>query len=475
MENKIASQKNDTDGVEEWMNSFDLGEDEIYEQRQNLQEFVQLDDLYLDVLSPSFPQSCEKEIQRIISIKSDDIEVADPNNSRAGAFPSEPFKVLRKYSRRRHLRDDNDENSDAPHPSFSITRTIKLAAGMFVHSISELSHEDSTEVRLVQNLLSCAKSVAEKQHGRAIKFLKACGEMSSPTGSPLQRLAFNVSEALKPTKCVNSIPTYYKQFPVTQITNLVGSHTILQYLDKARRIHAIDLEIRSGVQWVQFMQDVAAGRSENPIHHIRITVVASTSKRLILEEIGRELARFADSVNLKFTFGVVLIEDVLELNRDLFDLNSDESVVVYASYTLVTLIERDERLDHVMDVIRILSPCIMLVTKMEANYCLKDQEMSRVDIESTLFRSSINNVLAAEEDERMLRHVPVHVFWRACFDGFGMLETELSFSSLDQANLLLRECSIGNSITLCRNGGSLIVGWKGTALTSLSAWKVRSH
>ncbi|KAG6433646.1 hypothetical protein SASPL_105261 [Salvia splendens] len=349
----------------------------------------------------------------------------------------------------------------------------QTAAGDYVHSLSELSNEDSSDVRLVQNLMSCATSVAEKQHGRAKKFPEACGEMSSPTGSPLQRLAFYVSEALsakiglentkhetnenkkrqknavfrhlEPTKRVGSIPAYYKEFPVTQITNIVGSHTILRYLGKARMIHAFDLEIRSGVQWVQFMQDVASGLGENPVHHVRITTVA---------------------------FGVVLVEDVLELDRDLFGVNADESVVVYASYILVTLVGRAERLEHVTEVIRSLSPCIMLVTEMEAN--CNAPKTSRVDIESTLFWSSINNALVAEEEDRMLRHVRLHV-WRACFDSFGMVETELSFSSLDQANLLLRECSNGSSITMCRNGGCLIVGWKGTALTSLSAWKVRNH
>lgn len=524
MENKKAPQKNESDAVEEWMNAFDLAEDEIHEQRQNLREFVHLDDLYLDVQSPPFPHSCEEDILSLVGINSNDMEVTEPSKT---SF-SEPFHVLRKYSRWRCLRDCKDGNTTTPRASCSIAKTIKLAAGNSVHSLSELNNEDSSDVRLVQNLMSCATSVAEKQHGRAKKFLEACGETSSPTGSPLQRLAFYFSEALsvkiglentkhetneenkkkqkntvfrhlEPTKCVNSIPAYYKEFPVTQITNLVGSHTILRYLGNARRIHAVDLEIRSGVQWVQFMQDVAAGRGENPVHHVRITAVASASKRLIIEETGRELGRFADSVNLRFSFGVVLVEDVLELDRDLFGLNADESVVVYASYTLVTLVGRAERLDHVMEVIRSLSPCIMLVTEMEANCnapsfierfveslflfgaffdslsdCLEGEETSRADIESTLFRSSINNVLAAEEEKRMLRHVPLHV-WRACFDSFGMVETELSFSSLDQANLLLRECSNGSSITMCRNGGCLIVGWKGTALTSLSAWKVRNH
>lgn len=514
---KSSHQKSDFDGVEEWLNSFDLAEDDVSQhqingQRQHLQEFIHLDDLYLDVLSPPF-QSCEDEIMRLISVKSKDTEVKEPKKSRAGTSPShESFEVLRKY---------NDRISDvarARAPSFSIVKIIKLAESERGNELSVSDQTLSKEVRLVQNLLSCAESIAEKQHERAVGFLKVCGEMSSAAGTPIQRLAFYFSEALRlkigegdreekrnramlfePAKFVDSMPTYFKQFPVSQISNLVGSQTILRYLHKARRVHVVDLEIRSGVHWVQFMQDVAARRDHHPIRHLRITAVGEASKESILEETGRQLASFAESVNLKFTFGVVLVEDVLELNKDGFGLDSGEHVVVYAAYALVMMIGRPDRLDHLMKVIRSLGPCIMVATEIEANCnspsfvelfvgslflfgaffdslsdCLKDQETSRMDLESTLFRSSINNVLVAEGEERMLRHVPIDA-WRACFAGFGLVETELSFQSLDQANLLLRDFSYGSSITLCRNGGCLIVVWKGTALTSLSAWKIRKH
>ncbi|KAH6769595.1 hypothetical protein C2S52_014398 [Perilla frutescens var. hirtella] len=555
MEYKKPSEKSDCDRVEEWiasditlfdsLNSFchaedDLGlamsQHQIFEQ-PHFQEFGHIDDLYLDVLSPPF-QSCGDEIQKIINVvESQDAKLVVPKKSRVS--PSESFEVLRKYSRR-HLMDDRGDEIQPAHVgglALSTEIVIKLAAEKFIQSMPEssnelsllnhpypsslltLSEEDSKEVQLVQNLLSCAEKVAEKQYERALKFLKECGEMNSFTGTPIQRLAFYISEALyekiaketgrqkepekkpakaiEPAKFVSSIPVYFKQFPVTQITNLVGSQTILHYLNKARKIHIIDLEIRSGVQWVQLMQDVAA-RREHPIQHLKITAVGTKSK-LILEETGRQLASFAESVKLKFTFKIVVVEDILSLKLDLFDVNADESVAVYAAYTLMTMIGRADRLNHLMGVIRNLCPCVMVVTEMEANCnsqcyierfveslflfgalfdsladCLKDQESSRVDIESTLFRSSINNVLAAEGEERMMRHVRINV-WRAIFAGFELLEIEPSLPSLDQANLLLQHFSYGSSITLCRNDKCLTLGWKGTELTSLSAWKVHKY
>lgn len=494
---------------------------QIYEQQHYFEEVGLYDDLYLDVLSPPF-QSCGDEIRRIIGVELQDTEVIEPKKSRPYVSPSESLELLRKYNRGLALSTDI---------------IIKLAAGKFIQSLSKSSNEismlnhpypssiltlcdeDSKEVQLVQNLLCCAEKVAEKQYQRAIKFLEECGEMSSDTGTPIQRLALYVSEALlekianetgrkkkpekkpikplEPAKFVSSIPIYFKQFPVTQITNLVGSQTILHYLEEARKIHVVDLEIRSGVQWIQMMQDVAA-HSEHPIQHLKITAVGTKSKS-ILEETGRQLARFAESVNLNFTFKIVMVEDISNLNQDLFDRDADESVAVYAAYTLMTMIGRADRLEHLMGVIRNLSPCVMVVTEMEANCnsphyverfveslflfgalfdsladCLKDQETSRMDIESTLFRSSIKNILAAEGEERMMRHLPINA-WRALFAGFGLLEIEPSLSSLNQANLLLQHLSYGSSFTLCRNERCLTVGWKGTAVTSLSAWKVQKH
>lgn len=527
---KKSSEESDFDGAEEWiasdstlfdsLNSFYLAGDEpehhIHEEQQHLQnEFRHFDELYLDVLSPPF-QWYGDETRRAVVVESHDAEVIEPKKSSC-----ESFKVLRTIS------DKFSDVARARNPSLSIEKMIKIAAEKFIQSISEgrnelsmldhshsssilttLSSENSKEVHLVQNLLSCAEKVAEKKYECSIQFLKKCGEMSSATGTPIQRLAFYASEALllkitketgerkqlmkpfEPTKFVDSMPIYFKLFPITQITNLVGSHTILRYLEGSRMIHIVDLEIRSGVQWVQLMQDLSA-QTDHPIQYLKITAIGLKSKsKSILEETGRQLADFAESVNLKFSFKIVIVDDILDLNQEMFDLDSDETVAVYASYTLMTMIGRGDSLEHLMEIMKTLSPCAMIVTEMEANCnspfymerfveslflfgaffdslaeCLKGHETSRMDIESTLFRSSMNNIMAGEGEEMVLRHLPIDI-WRGILGGFGLVEMELSFSSLSQANLLLQ-----NNVTLCRNDRCLIVGWKGIALISLSAWK----
>ncbi|KAJ6952326.1 hypothetical protein NC653_041461 [Populus alba x Populus x berolinensis] len=51
-----------------------------------------------------------------------------------------------------------------------------------------------------------------------------------------------------------------------------------------------------------------------------------------------------------------------------------------------------------------------------------------------------------------------------------MVETDLSSSSLYQAKLIVKKFNFASSFTPDVDGKSLVFGWKGTPLHSLSAW-----
>ncbi|KAJ0857426.1 putative transcription factor GRAS family [Helianthus annuus] len=86
------------------------------------------------------------------------------------------------------------------------------------------------------------------------------------------------------------------------------------------------------------------------------------------------------------------------------------------------------------------------------------------------FGKGINNVVASEGNERVIRHVHINV-WRKFFAQFGMKEAELSLSSLYQANLVTEKFSYGSCCTFDRDGDSLVIGWKGTPVEYVTAWK----
>ena len=112
------------------------------------------------------------------------------------------------------------------------------------------------------------------------------------------------------------------------------------------------------------------------------------------------------------------------------------------------------RIENIMRVIRVMNPCLMVVSEIEANHnspifvnrfievlfffgayfdciatCMKQNCKNREIIESMFFGEGIRNMVAAEGEERKIRHVKFDV-WRAFFVRYGMEEAEFSMSSL---------------------------------------------
>ncbi|KAI3469294.1 hypothetical protein Pfo_025957 [Paulownia fortunei] len=519
---------------------FAMSKYQINQQLQQFAEFGSANHLYPDATPQTL--SSGDGFRKIACMDSQKSELIEPKKKGPDLFPSGSFEILKKYgSRCRRL---NGENMNFPSyeterkvsSGLSIETIIQLAAEKFIQStslmsneLSVLSHaypssilchseEDYEGVQLVQNLLSCAEKVDEKQYERARNLLLECDRMSCPGGTPVQRLVFYFTEALyekidretgritpnglgkkveDPLEALKSPDTtliaFHKELPLSQITKFAGIQAVVDNIAKASKVHFIDFEIRKGIQCTILMQALAA-RCEHPIEHLKITAVGTTSKASI-EETGRQLMSFAQSLGLQVSFNVVMVEDFLDLNKNLFELDADEVIAVYAAYTLMNMIGRPDQLEHLMRVIRTTNFCVMVVTEVEANCnspifvdrfvealffygacfesmadCMKNDEKHRSLAEATCFSSSIRNIVATEGEERKIRHVSISV-WRDFFTHFGFEETELSMSSMYQANLVLHNFTSGNSYTFDIDGKSLLIGWKGTPVSSLSVWK----
>nr|XP_043616265.1 DELLA protein GAI1-like [Erigeron canadensis] len=190
-----------------------------------------------------------------------------------------------------------------------------------------------------------------------------------------------------------------------------------------------------------------------------------------------------------------MIEDMLDFNVNLLELNDDEQVAVYSPFRLSYLIVRSNRLEHLMREIRKINPCITLISEVEANHTspafvnrfiealffygalfdsmsdqLADSEVNKKFAESVFYGEPIRNIVAAEGEERTVRHVGIDV-WRAFFARFGMLEVELSDACLNEAKLLINNFDCANSCMLRVDGKCFLVGWKGVPIFSVSAWK----
>ncbi|MBA0616499.1 hypothetical protein Godav_016542 [Gossypium davidsonii] len=116
---------------------------------------------------------------------------------------------------------------------------------------------------------------------------------------------------------------------------------IVEHVSKAKKVHIIDLGIKTGVQWRVLMQALVS-RYECPIEILKVTTVATNGKRLI-EGTGKWLLSFAQSLGLPFSFKVVVVSDMLDLKENLFEVDVGETVAVYAATTLRSMLVMPNR------------------------------------------------------------------------------------------------------------------------------------
>ncbi|KAF6134742.1 hypothetical protein GIB67_002143 [Kingdonia uniflora] len=391
----------------------------------------------------------------------------------------------------------------------------------FAGALSGLAEEETKDVELAHLLFASAEKVGNQQFDRASRLLIQCDYLSSRTGNPVQRVVYYFAEALRGR--INSetgsrtskwfeeeekqlsdieemmltpnpaIIACYQTLPFSQIMMFGGVQSIVENVASAKKVHLIDLGIKTGMAWIILMQALST-RQGCPVELFRVTAVG-TSSRKQLEETGKRCTSFAESMNISFSFNVVIVPDMKDLREDMFELGEGEVVAIYAPFILRTMVSEPGSLESLMRVIRNLKPCVMVLMEIEANHnspafvsrfiealfyfsaffdcleaCMDRDSQDRMVTERNYFGCAIQNIVANEGEKRKIRHVGIEV-WRAFFARFGMVELELSHSSMYQSNLVLKQFACGSSCTLDMIRKSLIVGWKGTPIHSLSSWK----
>ncbi|TYG89953.1 hypothetical protein ES288_A12G143600v1 [Gossypium darwinii] len=388
----------------------------------------------------------------------------------------------------------------------------------FGHALSGLSDDEKKDVELVHLLLTAAEKVGYEQFERASRLLSRCEWIASERASPVQRIVYYFAEGLREridtgmgriiakepemifkTGIENGLNTnlisvrIHEYVPFFQVTQFMGIQAILENVASASKIHIIDLELRSGVQWTGLMQALA----EREIRHVeilKITAVGFVGNEKIAET-GKRLESVAASFKLPFSFIAVYVEDMEDIKEELFKIGNNESLAVFCPLVLRTMISIPTYLENLMRVMKNLNPTIVIVIEIEANHnspsfvnrfiealffystffdcldtCLEHEGELRAEVESVLC-NGIWNIVATEGKERVVRSVKLEV-WSAFFARFRMTELGFSESSLYQGSLVIKQFpSAVSYCTLDKCGKSVIVGWKGTPVQSVSAWK----
>ncbi|WJX23414.1 hypothetical protein P8452_12620 [Trifolium repens] len=547
----LAEDKGNYNGIESLCSNFGFFQDDelltnqqkFHHQQQSYQDYEPFDNLRFDMVQ--FDEQFETKNLPLCDTKKDKqyyqttplaapVEILKNYGKGFKRLSPDEGKILHPVDDFGLVTDNENERK------LSTTDIMKIAGTKFIQSsdsasglilnhpfgfsFSGLSDEEKEDISLAESLLACAEKVGYQQFERARKVLSQIESLSSKTGNPVKRVVHYFAEALRrridketgrvsinnmqkkeslfdpevETKDLNpTLLAFIEDLPFCKVAMFTCVQALIENVTDAKKIHVIDLAIRNGSQWTILMQALQS-RNECPVELLKITAIVTgntDTSKLVVEDTGKRLKDFAQSMNIPFLFEIVIVSDLLHLREDHFKIDSDETIAVYSQFALRCKIQQSDQLETVMRVIRTINPIVMVVAEIEANHnsksfvnrfiealfyfsalfdcledCMKGNEKNRIIMESMYFSHGIRNNVAEEGAERKSRNVKIDV-WRAFFTRFGMVETELSMMSLYQAELVAKRFPCGSSCTFDMNGHCLIVGWKGTPINSVSVWK----
>lgn len=286
-----------------------------------------------------------------------------------------------------------------------------------------------------------------------------------------------------------------QKLPLTQISNFAAIQTILDSFASAERIHFIDIGKKLCSYWIVMMHALA-NRERVQVKKLKITAVCTPMCNV--REAGKLLSSFAESMRLPFVFKALYTENY-ELEKAGFEIEPGEKVAVFMDHNLRCLSAFPKRVDALLRGIKNINPHLMIVIDVEQNFrsstfserfrgalslssavsdsleiCLRGENHSINTIEKIHFHESICNGVLSENEDSFDHHHKID-FWREYFSKFGILETEMSKTSMYQARLMIEEKTCWTSCSLTMNGKGIILCWKGISLRFLSAWKFQQE
>ncbi|XP_020086569.1 DELLA protein RGL1-like isoform X1 [Ananas comosus] len=502
---------------------FEKGAPLVLNDQQLFSDFAFMDDMHFDSISSAISVAAETDQPASNS------ELLQLDEKSTPPLPSKTSELLSKYQFKFNARSGEKPNESIERGGSKLSTEdfMRIAASFFIQlsthkdcnpfmlnnqfglSFSGLSSAEIMNVELAILLFSAAEKVSQQRFDHGTNLIKECYKLCSKTGNSVQRVVYYFADALQERihggkgtvvkaqevmkALLSNHPVHlatFRSLPLEQIMQFTSVQTILDNLGSAKKIHLIDLSIKHGLQWTILMQALSNSSS---VDYVKISAVGTSEEEIT--STGKRLTSFAEILKLPFVFKPVIVSDIKELKEDMFKIEETETIALYSSMDMNTMIIKPDRLENVMKVIRNLRPQIVTVVDVEAKHnsrsfinrftealfyfsaffdclenCMRGDERVRMIVEEDFFSPGISSIVAAEGSERVIRQVGIDV-WRLFFARYGLVEAELNQWSVYQASLLVKHFACGESYSFEVNGKALLVGWKGTPLHFISAWK----
>lgn len=384
--------------------------------------------------------------------------------------------------------------------------------------------EDNKGLRLLHLLMASAEALSGPTNkgksndlakvilARLKELLVWSSEIRSPTN--MESLALHFTKALESLTHVSishgntagagnfltAFQLLQDMSPYIKFGHFTANQAIIESVACDRRIHIIDYDIMEGVQWAALMQDLVSKNDGLPPPHLRVTALARAGGKQVInvQETGRRLIDFANSIGQPFSFSQCRLDSSDKLCASRIKLVKGEALVVNIMRHLPHSPHRSQTsMSWIISLVASLSPRLITVVEEENEEMEKGegfilrfrqvlhrysavwdsleagfpmQRIARGMVENVLFGPRIaEDVKMAFErsDEEMEMEKEIGVAEKLNVAGFR--PGKISFFNHCQARLLVGLFHEGYRVEE-KGVNKIVLGWKSRPLLLASVW-----
>nr|DAD48001.1 TPA_asm: hypothetical protein HUJ06_017938 [Nelumbo nucifera] len=331
------------------------------------------------IVCPTLPLSnnnpwVEPVVTEITDKGDRDVEASqEPKEASSGSSSSESDSLSLRLNE--NFGRESGNGSQLPYPS---ERAGMSAGGEDVQA----EHQG---FELVSSLVACVESIGSKSIAAINHFLARLGELASPEGTSIHRVAAYFTEALalrvgrlwphifhiavprELGRSEDDMGTALRLLnhvsPIPKFLHFTSNEMLLRAFEGKDRVHIIDFDIKQGLQWPSLFQSLAS--RPNPPSHVRITGIGESKQELL--ETGDRLAGFADALSLPFEFHAV-VDRLEDVRLWMLHVKEKESVAVNCILQLHKMLydENGGALRDLLGLIRSTNPTVVVMGEQEA-------------------------------------------------------------------------------------------------------------
>ncbi|XP_043711789.1 scarecrow-like protein 15 [Telopea speciosissima] len=378
--------------------------------------------------------------------------------------------------------------------------------------LSQDSYQSNLDFDCVQldQLIRAAEFVDSGQLQLAQVILERLNQrLQSPDGKPLQRAAFYFKEALQllltgsnrtaysPTSATFQKIKAYKAFceisPITPFANFTTNQALLETLNGARFIHAVDFEIGLGLQWASFMQELA-NRSKDydlPLSALRVTAVIPEESLIEAQLIKDNLCQFADELGIHFQIAFVSVRSFEASMFNAIRFIEGETIAINLSQGILGHLALTDSITRFFCLLRQIAPQIVLFVDTEGWREVGPSSFRRNFIKGLELYTSLLESFEASNTrgldfvrliERYLLRPKIFVAvaaarnrlssssWWEVLVGAGMLPVAFSEITESQAQCLVQREQV-RGFYVAKRQTSMLLCWQDKELVATSAWR----